>query len=158
MPFWALQDVLFCDHSVWDGLRISCSVNIWELNQTYFILQSWLLSHSWPALLGLVPRSLSRCSRSVTYLSGQLFCIYFCSSSNLLGFAGGSGFKDFICSVGDLGSIPGSGRSPGEGNGNPLQYSCLENTVDRGLVGCSPWGCEELDTTKWLTLSFSVTY
>ena len=35
-------------------------------------------------------------------------------------------------SVGDAGSIPGSGRSPGEGNGNPLQYSCLENSVDRG--------------------------
>ena len=36
------------------------------------------------------------------------------------------------CSVGDLGSIPGLGRSPGEGNGNPLQYSCLENPMDRG--------------------------
>ena len=36
------------------------------------------------------------------------------------------------CKVGDLGSIPGSGRSPGEGNGNPLQYSCLENPMDRG--------------------------
>ena len=36
------------------------------------------------------------------------------------------------CSVGDLGSIPGSGRSSGEGNGNPLQYSCLENPMDRG--------------------------
>ena len=36
------------------------------------------------------------------------------------------------CNVGDLGSIPGSGRSPGEGNGNPLQYSCLENPMDRG--------------------------
>ena len=36
------------------------------------------------------------------------------------------------CNVGDLGSIPGSGRSPGEANGNPFQYSCLENPVDRG--------------------------
>ena len=36
------------------------------------------------------------------------------------------------CNAGDLGSIPGSGRSPGEGNGNPLQYSCLENPIDRG--------------------------
>ena len=39
---------------------------------------------------------------------------------------------DIPCGAGDLGSIPGSGRSPGEGNGNPLQYSCLENPMDRG--------------------------
>ena len=37
------------------------------------------------------------------------------------------------CNAGDLGSIPGLGRSPGEGNGNPLQYSCLENPIDRGI-------------------------
>ena len=40
--------------------------------------------------------------------------------------------KESACSVGDLGSIPGSGRSPGGGNDNPLQYSCLENPMDRG--------------------------
>ena len=40
--------------------------------------------------------------------------------------------KESACNAGDLGSIPGSGRSPGEGNGNPLQYSCLENPMDRG--------------------------
>ena len=45
---------------------------------------------------------------------------------------GGSDSKESACNAGDLGSIPGSGKSPGEGNGNPLQYSCLENPVDRG--------------------------
>ena len=45
---------------------------------------------------------------------------------------GGSDGKAFAYNAGDLGSIPGSGRSPGEGNGNPLQYSCLENPMDRG--------------------------
>ena len=40
--------------------------------------------------------------------------------------------KESTCNVGDPGSIPGSGRSPEEGNGNPLQYSCLENSMDRG--------------------------
>ena len=40
--------------------------------------------------------------------------------------------KEFACSAGDLGSIPGLGRSPGEGNGSPLQYPCLENLMDRG--------------------------
>ena len=47
--------------------------------------------------------------------------------------------------VRDTGSIPGSGRYPGGGQGNPLQYSCLENLMDRSLVGYSPWGCKESD-------------
>ena len=49
-----------------------------------------------------------------------------------LGFPGGSDGKEYACNAGDLGSVPGLGRSPGEGNGNPLQYSCLENSMDRG--------------------------
>ena len=48
-----------------------------------------------------------------------------------MGFPGGSDDKESACSAGDLGSIPGSGRSPGEGDGYPLQYSCLENPMDR---------------------------
>ena len=48
-----------------------------------------------------------------------------------MGFRGGSEGKESACNAGDLGSIPGSGRSLGEGNGNPLQYSCLENPMDR---------------------------
>ena len=47
-------------------------------------------------------------------------------------FPGGSEVKASACNAGDLGSIPGLGRPPGEGNGNPLQYSCLENPMDRG--------------------------
>ena len=47
--------------------------------------------------------------------------------------------------AGDPGSIPGLGRYPGEGNGNPFQYSCLENPIDkRSLVGYNPWGYKEL--------------
>ena len=49
-----------------------------------------------------------------------------------LGFPGGSDGKESTCNAGDLGSIPGSGRSPGEGKGYPLQYSGLENSMDRG--------------------------
>ena len=48
------------------------------------------------------------------------------------GFPGGLHGKESACQAGELGSIPGSGRCPGEGNGNPLQYSCLENPMDRG--------------------------
>ena len=47
-------------------------------------------------------------------------------------FPGGSDGNASVYNAGDLGSIPGSGRSPGEGNGNPLQYSCLENSMDGG--------------------------
>ena len=50
----------------------------------------------------------------------------------LKGFLGGSEGKESTCNAGDLGLIPGSERSPGEGNTNPLQYSCLENSMDRG--------------------------
>ena len=54
--------------------------------------------------------------------------------------------------AGDLSSIPGLGRSPGEGNGNPLQYSCLENPVDRGTWQATVHGVTESDTTEQLTL------
>ena len=68
-----------------------------------------------------------------------------------MGFPGGSGHKESACPAGDLGLIPGSGRSPGEGNGYPLQYSFLENSMDRGAwPGYSPWSHEELDTTERL--------
>ena len=63
------------------------------------------------------------------------------------GFPDGSNSKESACNVGDPGLIPGSGRSPGEGNGNPLQYSYLENSLDR-----KAWlGTVELDTTEQIT-------
>ena len=65
-------------------------------------------------------------------------------------FPGGSDGKEFTCSERDLGSIPGLGRFPGENNGNPLQSSCLENSMDR--VGYSPWGHKVSDMTEWLSL------
>ena len=53
-------------------------------------------------------------------------------TSHNMGFPGGSDGKESTCNAGDTGLIPGSGRSPGEGNGYPLQYSCLGNPTDRG--------------------------
>ena len=59
--------------------------------------------------------------------------------------------KESTCNVGDPGLIPGLGRSPGEGNGNPLQYYYLGQVIilhgQRSLVSYSPWGFKELDTT-----------
>ena len=71
-----------------------------------------------------------------------------------MGFPGGSDSKESACKVGDLGSLPGVGRSPGGGHGDPLRYSCLENPHgQRSLVGYSPLGCKELGMTERLKLS-----
>ena len=73
-----------------------------------------------------------------------------CSAAML---AHGSDGKESTCNAGDRGSVPGLGRSPGEGNGYLLQYSCLENSVDRGAWRPTvPWGCKELEMTERLTL------
>ena len=64
-------------------------------------------------------------------------------STNIKHAIGGSDGKESACYAGDPGSIPGSGRSPGEGNGDPLQYSCLENSMDRG-----PWQATDHGVTK----------
>ena len=67
-----------------------------------------------------------------------------------LGFPFGSAGKESACNAEDLGSIPGLGRSPGEGKGYPLQYSGLENSMD-----CIVHGVAESDTTEQLSLSLS---
>ena len=66
-------------------------------------------------------------------------------------FPGGSDGKESACEVGDLVLIPGLGRSPGEGNGYPLQYSCLENHKDRGAWRAIVCGVAESYTAEQLT-------
>ena len=66
-----------------------------------------------------------------------------------MGFPDGSDSKESACNEGDPGLIPGLGRSPGEGNGNPLQYSCLENPMDRGAWQVITQGV----TKSWIQLS-----
>ena len=70
-------------------------------------------------------------------------------SSVLMGFPSGSDGKESACNTGDLGLIPGPGRSPGGGQGNPLQYSCLENPLDRGAWRATVHGLEK----SWTQLS-----
>ena len=75
----------------------------------------------------------------------------------MLGFPGSSAGKESACNAGDLGLIPGLGRSPGGGHGNPLQYSCPENPHgQRSLTGYSPWGHKESDTTERLSTAQQV--
>ena len=70
------------------------------------------------------------------------------------GFPGGSEVKVSVSNVGDQGSIPGLGRSPEEGNGNPLQYSCLENPHGKRSLGSyNPWGHKESDMTEQLNIA-----
>ena len=64
----------------------------------------------------------------------------------------GSNGKEPACNVEDLGSVPELGRSPGEGHGDPLQYSCLKNPIDRGAWWATVHGVVELDTTELLLL------
>ena len=76
-----------------------------------------------------------------------------------MGFPGGSDDEESTFNTGDLGLIPGLGRSPGGGHGTPLQYSCLENSHgQRNLVGYSPWGHKESDATERLSTRVLCTY
>ena len=76
-----------------------------------------------------------------------------------MGFPGGSDGEESTCNAGNQDLIPGSGGSPGEGNDNPLQYSCLENSMDRGGWWAMVHATAELDTTERLSLSFTyITY
>ena len=79
-----------------------------------------------------------------------IFCICLCY------FPGGSDGKESACNARDLGSIPGSGRSPGAGNDNPPQYSCLENSMDRGAWWATVRGDTESDKTEHISLSISL--
>ena len=74
-----------------------------------------------------------------------------------MGFLGGSDGKESACNAGDPGSVPESGRSPGEGNGYPLQYSCLENSMDRGAWQAIVHGVTKaLDMVEQLTHTWPI--
>ena len=92
----------------------------------------------------------------ILYLCSQIFNLsseFQCNLSYPC-FRGCLDGKESACNAGDPGSNPGSGRSPGEGNSNPFQYSCLENSMDRGAWQVL-WGCKESDTIGQLTHTYT---
>ena len=107
-------------------------------------------------------KTLAHCQRKIITFLRRILQQDIDKSFSLIhdSFSGGSDGKEPASIAGDLGLIPGSGRSSGERNCNPLQYSCLENFLcdresygQRSLVSYSPWGHKELDMTEWLTVS-----
>ena len=89
--------------------------------------------------------------KSVHFLTYPFICIknFRDLITKYLGFPVGSDGKESICNAGDLGSTPELGRSSGAGHGNPLQYSCLENSVDRGAWQATVLGIAESDMTNY---------
>ena len=115
----------------------------------------WKKLHNYVSLKFIITNlKLSSCDASilgweVPLEKGQL-------TPEFLGFPGGSDGRESACNAADLGLIAGLGRSPGGGHGHPLQYSYLENPMDRGqrsLMGYSPWVCKESDLTEQLRTS-----
>ena len=83
--------------------------------------------------------------------------IKYSKNNNKMGLPKWCSGKESTCSAGDagdVGSVPGSGRSPEEGSGNPLQYICLENSMDRGAWQATEHGVTELETTEWLISTY----
>ena len=103
-------------------------------NLTNYMTACWTLLEKITHILGWV--SSYSLSRTVNDHSTVCSIIYSFSISNVvwtfMGFPGGSAGKEYACNAKELGSIPGFGRSPGGGHSNPLQYSYLENSMDRG--------------------------
>ena len=120
-----------------------------------------------PSILHQVDSCLSfqsqpRCLCSVKLLDPPVFPSFH-PCVPLEDFPGGSEVKNPSANAGDKCSIPGLGRSPGGGHGYPVQYSCLENPMDRSLVGYRPWGCKIVRQISILAfvnlcLSISPTY
>ena len=114
---------------------------------TVFLLTS---KHS---VLSCCQLSLPWTQFQILHCSGRTICFWdFCLSPRLTrGFPGGSDGKESVCNAGYLGSNSGLGRSPGEGNGYPLQYSCLENSMDGGVWQAIVHEIAKSQTIEWLT-------
>ena len=121
-----------------DDKKLCAMVSVSLLSVTKLILQFMAIQRYLFSCLSLLG---TKYSQPAILINPYIYdcCFPFSFKATLLGFPGGSLGKESAHIAGDLGSIPGLGVSSGGGHGNPLQYSCLENTHgQRSLAGCSP--------------------
>ena len=105
-----------------------CSLFI-AVRWKYIVIQIMKIWCALPSLVALIPKLICSIKATKWGRTHQIF----------IGFLGGSNGKESAGNMGDLGSIPWLGRSPGDGNGNPLQYFWLESPMDRGVLQITPW-------------------
>ena len=118
-----------------------CSTVLVSRGHSVFLPDSCFLNGSVKEDMKSASKGLPSLIRRCVFIGGQM---------PTLGFPGGSEVKASACNAGDLGSTPGSGRSPGEGNGNPLQCSCLENPMDGGAWWATVHGSQRVGH-NWAT-------
>ena len=120
-----------------------------SLSCVRLLVTPWTADHQAPLSMDFPGKSTGvGCHCLLRCFSLSPTILYNLSSIGNQGSPGGSDHKESSCNAGDLSSIPGLGRSSGEGNGYPLQYSYLENSKDGSLAGYSPWDCKESDTIE----------
>ena len=148
--FYILTDILpIC--SIYNWKIDVKKVSIHDCKFSYYPLSLSVFDLHFLKLLGMhtvtnIVFLLSGPSYHYASLVSLCFLLIITLSLSLLGFPGGSDGNTSACNVGDPGLIPGSGRSPGEGNGNPLQYSCLENPMPRGTWWATVHGITKSQT------------
>ena len=114
------------------------NVSVWQMQ-----VANWCWRERFCVSLSGFKLSMPHCESISLWVISQCHVIYLSSHPTWYTFPHSSVDKESMCNAGDLGLIPGSGRSPAEGNGNPLQYSCLDNPMNkRSLAGFSSWGCK----------------
>ena len=135
-----LLDIFKAQLWPWPSCAQISSLALWKPQNKFPILFAWFQK-----VLRYNP---AHSSKLISKVSPH-YCTHFAHFSLLVfikGFPGGSEVKASACNAGDPGSIPRLGRSPGEGNGNPLQYSCLENPMDRGAWWAAVHGVTKSQT------------
>ena len=146
---WCRPASYFCSFFFFSPTLIHTAFFFFLIPYHNLILKQTIHTHSW------VPGQQYNYKDALKPLSFQSTPLFsFTQHHHTMGFPSGSEGKESACNAGDLGSIPGLGRSPGGGHSNPLQYTCLENPHrQRNLVGYSPWRCKESGRTGQLSVS-----